>query len=205
MGSDIQRALLWILFGLSAFMLYDRWEVYNGRPSFFGAETQQVATTEAPKNEAALPSQSQTASLPAEAKTAVKAEPIQVETDLLKLSFDPEGAVIIGSELQKRKTRPFLGRYRPCRHEFSGKQAETPADVVLFTEQKGRTYLAQTGLIGGPYPTHKTQFKLVPGPLKMATVRTISPLSLKANPAVLKSLRASRSNAVITASKFLMK
>ena len=52
MGSDIQRALLWILFGLSAFMLYDRWEVYNGRPSFFGAETQQVATTEAPKNEA---------------------------------------------------------------------------------------------------------------------------------------------------------
>lgn len=45
MGSDIQRALLWILFGLSAFMLYDRWEVYNGRPSFFGAETQQVATT----------------------------------------------------------------------------------------------------------------------------------------------------------------
>ena len=47
MGSDIQRALLWILFGLSAFMLYDRWEVYNGRPSFFGAETQQVATTEA--------------------------------------------------------------------------------------------------------------------------------------------------------------
>jgi|GEM_PF-5120767 len=51
MGSDIQRALLWILFGLSAFMLYDRWEVYNGRPSFFGAETQQVATTEAPKNE----------------------------------------------------------------------------------------------------------------------------------------------------------
>lgn len=46
MGSDIQRALLWILFGLSAFMLYDRWEVYNGRPSFFGAETQQVATTE---------------------------------------------------------------------------------------------------------------------------------------------------------------
>ena len=109
MGSDIQRALLWILFGLSAFMLYDRWEVYNGRPSFFGAETQQVATTEAPKNEAALPSQSQTASLPAEAKTAVKAEPIQVETDLLKLSFDPE--VPSSSVLNfEKKNRPFLGR-----------------------------------------------------------------------------------------------
>lgn len=167
MGSDIQRALLWILFGLSAFMLYDRWEVYNGRPSFFGAETQQVATTEAPKNEAALPSQSQTASLPAEAKTAVKAEPIQVETDLLKLSFDPEGAVIIGSELRKEKqTIPWTDT--GLVGMILGNKAETPADVVLFTEQKGRTYLAQTGLIGGPYPTHKTQFKLVPGPLKMA-------------------------------------
>ena len=167
MGSDIQRALLWILFGLSAFMLYDHWEVYNGRPSFFGAETQQVATTEAPKNEAALPSQSQTASLPAEAKTAVKAEPIQVETDLLKLSFDPEGAVIIGSELRKEKqTIPWTDT--GLVGMILGNKAETPADVVLFTEQKGRTYLAQTGLIGGPYPTHKTQFKLVPGPLKMA-------------------------------------
>jgi len=44
MGSEIQRALLWILFGLSAFMLYDRWEVYNGRPSFFGAETHQTVS-----------------------------------------------------------------------------------------------------------------------------------------------------------------
>ena len=167
MGSDIQRALLWILFGLSAFMLYDRWEVYNGRPSFFGAETQQVATTEAPKNEAALPSQSQTASLPAEAKTAVKAEPIQVETDLLKLSFDPEGAVIIGSELRKEKqTIPWTDT--GLVGMILGNKADTPADVVLFTEQKGRTYSARAGLIGGPYPTHKTPFKLVPGPLKMA-------------------------------------
>ena len=139
MGSDIQRALLWILFGLSAFMLYDRWEVYNGRPSFFGAETQQVATTEAPKNEAALPSQSQTASLPAEAKTAVKAEPIQVETDLLKLSFDPEGAVIIGSELRKEKqTIPWTDT--GLVGMILGNKADTPADVVLFTEQKGSHY-----------------------------------------------------------------
>ena len=51
MGSDIQRALLWVLFGLSAFMLYDRWEVYNGRPSLIGTEaTQQVVNAEKPKD-----------------------------------------------------------------------------------------------------------------------------------------------------------
>lgn len=166
MGSDIQRALLWILFGLSAFMLYDRWEVYNGKPSLFGTETQQVATTEAPKADTTLPAQSQTASLPSDVAQEKKAEPVIVETDLVKLSFDPEGAVITHSELRKEKQQiPWTDT--GLVGMILGNKPEAPKDVVLFTEEKGRTYLAQSGLIGGPYPTHKTHFKLVPGPLKM--------------------------------------
>ena len=166
MGSDIQRALLWILFGLSAFMLYDRWEVYNGKPSLFGTETQQVATTEAPKADTTLPAQSQTASLPSDVAQDKKAEPVIVETDLVKLSFDPEGAVITHSELRKEKQQiPWTDT--GLVGMILGNKPEAPKDVVLFTEEKGRTYLAQSGLIGGPYPTHKTHFKLVPGPLKM--------------------------------------
>ena len=107
MGSDIQRALLWILFGLSAFMLYDRWEVYNGRPSFFGAETQQVATTEAPKNEAALPSQSQTASLPAEAKTRLSRFRLKQTSSSFPLIRKVPSSSVLNFE---KKNRPFLGR-----------------------------------------------------------------------------------------------
>jgi len=36
--------------------------------------------------------------------------------------------------------------------------------VVLFEATPNHTYLAQTGLIGGPYPNHKTVFTAKPGP-----------------------------------------
>ncbi len=55
MGSDIQRALLWILFGLSAFMLYDRWQVYNGHPSLIGADTEQTAPANTASNASVTP------------------------------------------------------------------------------------------------------------------------------------------------------
>ena len=91
------------LFGLSAFMLYDRWESTTAARLSSGLKPSRLRRRKHLRMRQPFPSQSQTASLPAEAKTAVKAEPIQVETDLLKLSFDPEGAVIIGSELRKEK------------------------------------------------------------------------------------------------------
>lgn len=167
MGSDIQRALLWILFGLSAFMLYDRWEVYNGKPPLFGPETQQTQNVSAPQGSADTPQASTAAALPTETAAAPKADLVHIETDLLNLSIDPTGAVIVGSELRKEKqTTPWTDT--GLVGMVLGNKPEAPKDVVLFTQEKGRTYLAQTGLIGGPYPTHKTAFKLVPGPLKLA-------------------------------------
>lgn len=164
MGSEIQRALLWILFGLSAFMLYDRWEIYNGRPSFFGTEVQQVATAD--KND--VPTvQAQPGEVPAEESVAVsKAELVTVETDLVKLSIDPNGAAIVRSQLLKEKQQiswtdtGLVGM-------ILGNEAQPAEDIVLFNQTNTDTYLAQTGLIGGPYPTHKTNFKLVDGPLKL--------------------------------------
>lgn len=167
MGSDIQRALLWILFGLSAFMLYDRWEVYNGKPPLFGPETQQTQNVSAPQGPADTPQASTASALPTETAAVPKADLVHVETDLLNLSIDPTGAVIVGSELRKEKqTTPWTDT--GLVGMVLGNKPEAPKDVVLFTQEKGRTYLAQTGLIGGPYPTHKTSFKLVPGPLKLA-------------------------------------
>lgn len=161
MGSDIQRALLWILFGLSAFMLYDRWEVYNGKPPLFGPETQQTQNVSAPQGSADTPQASTASALPTETAAVPKADLVHVETDLLNLSIDPTGAVIVGSELRKEKqTTPWTDT--GLVGMVLGNKPEAPKDVVLFTQEKRRTYLAQTGLIGGPYPTHKTAFKLVP-------------------------------------------
>ena len=165
MGNEIQRALLWILFGLSAFMLYDRWEVYNGKPSFFGEQTQVAQQQETKAND--TPTASGTLTVP-KADTAVtpKADLIQIETDLTKYSIDPEGAVIVHSDLLKEKQQipwtdvGLVGM-------ILGNKTPEAKDIVLFRQGEGRTYLAQTGLVGGPFPTHKTNFKLVPGPLKL--------------------------------------
>ena len=47
MGSDFQRTLMWVILVASCFMLWDNWNVYNGKPSFFGepatTQTEQTA------------------------------------------------------------------------------------------------------------------------------------------------------------------
>ena len=168
MGSDIQRALLWILFGLSAFMLYDRWQVYNGHPSLIGADTEQTAPANTASNASVTPpTATGSGVVPQEAAPAVKkADLITVETDLVKLSIDPNGAVIAGSQLLKEKQQVpwtdvgLVGM-------ILGNKPEPAKDVELFTDKGKKSYVAQTGLIGGAFPTHKTEFKLVPGPLKL--------------------------------------
>jgi YidC/Oxa1 family membrane protein insertase len=164
MGSEIQRALLWILFGLSAFMLYDRWEVYNGRPSFFGAETQQTVST----TQNSVPTSSITPNnVPEEqAVQPPKADLVKISTDLVSLSIDPSGATIVHSELLKEKQQiPWTDT--GLAGLVLGNKEKPAEDVVLFNQAKDNTYLAQTGLIGGPFPNHKTQFVLQPGPLTL--------------------------------------
>ena len=36
MGTDFQRTVLWVFFGMSLFLLWDRWLVHTGKPSMFG-------------------------------------------------------------------------------------------------------------------------------------------------------------------------
>ncbi len=170
MGNDIQRILLWILFGLSAFMLWDRWEVYTGHPGIFGGnQTQQAESqTSAPADTSVPTAAADNKIVPdSPVEAAPAANLITVETDLARISFDPEGAVITKLELTQEKQDPdwtdtgLVGL-------VLGKTPEPPKDVVLFDQTATRTYLAQTGLIGGDFPTHKTPFKVVDGPLKLA-------------------------------------
>jgi YidC/Oxa1 family membrane protein insertase len=39
MGTDFQRTILWVFFGMSLFLLWDRWLVHTGKPSMFGTAT----------------------------------------------------------------------------------------------------------------------------------------------------------------------
>ena len=158
--NDIRRTFLWVIFGFSMVLLWDQWQIYNGhKATFFPAPP--AATAEKPvaapasaakdlpvasvANSAANPTAgpSQVPSS-ANALVATPHERIEVATDVLKLSFDTEGGSLVRSEFLK-----------------FGDIADQQKPFVLLDESKARVYLAQTGLIGGPFASHKTPMKFM--------------------------------------------
>jgi YidC/Oxa1 family membrane protein insertase len=151
--NDIRRTILWVIFGFSLIMLWDQWQVYSGRQPTFLPSQHPVASSAAPAASAMPPT---AASAPAAAGSAVPAtapaeaapvaaaprERITVSTDVLQLTFDTEGGSIVGSG--------FL--------QYPVSSAD-PQPFVLLDDSPQRVYLAQSGLIGGPFPTHKTPMK----------------------------------------------
>lgn len=151
--NDIRRTILWVVFGFSLVMLWDQWQLHNGKkPTFFPtAMPPIVATDSSQTNNAPNPVSTQTAApLPADSAPDVnqtKAETIEVQTNLLKLRFDTQGASLIYAELLKHKDA----------HRLS-------SNVTLMDSSKERVYFAQSGLVGGPaavsWPTHKSPMRL---------------------------------------------
>jgi YidC/Oxa1 family membrane protein insertase len=155
--TDIRRTILWVIFGFSLVMLWDQWQVHNGnRPTFFpSANPPAVSAVPAPPS--AIPNPASVnvlPSLPQDGAPAVAnqaSEVIEVQTNVLKLNIDTQGASLTRAELLKHKDV-----HRPGSNE------------VLMDNTKERVYLAQTGLVGAPtgsnWPTHKTPMRLMTSP-----------------------------------------
>ncbi|MDO9405331.1 MAG: membrane protein insertase YidC [Polaromonas sp.] len=167
--NDIRRTILWVIFGFSMVLLWDQWQVFNGKQAtFFPAATNTAqAPATAPAGAASsVPSATGASSVPVPAGGAATAgagavpggspsaapaatrEKLVVNTDVFALTFDTEGGTLIRSAFNR----------------FKG---DTNAGFVLLDESPARVYVAQTGLVagsgGGSFPTHKTVMSLVPG------------------------------------------
>ena len=156
--NDIRRTILWVIFGFSMVLLWDKWQIHNGQKGTFllGTKPAVTAPATAPAPAAAssvtgassvpatsvplTPSTTAASSVPGTAMptASVSRELVTVTTDLLRLTFDTEGGTIVRSE--------FL------MHENDGKTG----NFVLLEQNAQRVYVAQSGLIGGAFPTHKT-------------------------------------------------
>jgi YidC/Oxa1 family membrane protein insertase len=154
--NDIRRTILWVIFGFSMVMLWDQWQVYNGnKATFFPSPAKTAASAAAPASAVtglptaittttaatgtAAMAQATGASAGAPAVAAAPRERIEVITDVLKLTFDTQGGTIIRSEFLKHADLN-----------------DTQKATVLLDESRDRVYVAQTGLIGGAFPNHKT-------------------------------------------------
>ncbi|MDH5856223.1 membrane protein insertase YidC [Lampropedia aestuarii] len=179
--NDIRRSILWVIFAFSLILLWDRWQVHNGNKAlFFPQPTETAATQSAPPD--SLPAANATpdiptastalaavnpAEVPSETQTAAQAaaaENVVVSSDVYKLTFSTEGGSLNRVELLQYENDQQTGK------------------EVLLEDSKNRVYVAQTGLIGGNYPNHKTIMTVADGPRELAdgqnslTIRFESPI-----------------------------
>ncbi|QXW18395.1 membrane protein insertase YidC [Comamonas aquatica] len=154
--NDIRRTILWVIFGFSMVLLWDQWQIHNGKQATFfpSAPKTVAATAPADKQPADVPD-ALTAATPAASASDVPGaaeaapvarETITVTTDVMRLTFDGQGGALVHAELLKY-----------------GSDADKSKPFVLFDESAERVYMAQTGLIGGNYPNHKTVMNVLPG------------------------------------------
>ena len=154
---DIKRTVLWVVFSLSLLLLWDNWMRYTGKPSMFFPNPAQVtkpvaggpagATGTVGSVVAAPQAAAGVNALPgADAVPATRGEVITIVTDLVKAQIDTTGGELKRLELLKHKDSD-----------------DPKQNMVLFDSTDKRTYLAQSGLIGGPFPNHRTIFTAKPG------------------------------------------
>jgi YidC/Oxa1 family membrane protein insertase len=155
--NDIRRTILWVIFGFSMVLLWDRWQIHNGHPAtFFPSPTEvaaQQATPAAPG--ASAPAAASPAAVPAAAAapgqpvadSTAPGELIEVSTDVYKATFDTRGATLVRLELLKHVD-----------------QDDRTRNIVLFDRHDQHVYVAQSGLVQAGaqgLPTHLSLFKFV--------------------------------------------
>ncbi|MCW5654794.1 membrane protein insertase YidC [Hydrogenophaga sp.] len=163
--NDIRRSILWVVFGMSMVLIWDKWQIHNGHAPTFFPGSAPASTAPAQPGPAAVTADT---SLPAAASTAAPggsapaseapggapsavAQRHEFSTDVFKLVFNSEGGSLIEAQLLK--------------HAEATQQSkdQTVRPFTLLNQDGNHVYVAQTGLIGGGFPTHKTPMTLVGG------------------------------------------
>lgn len=153
--SDMRRTLIWGVFIFSLFMIWDQWQVYNGKGSFFSPPPAEQQKTQQQNNTSELSSTStdgqQTLST-ADGKPAAVGQKVFVTTNVYKAEFDTLGASLVGLDLLK----------------YSDQQSKDHV-VNLFNPEY--EYVARMGVQGSNsknLPTYNQLMHLEPGETSLA-------------------------------------
>lgn len=159
--TDMRRTLLWGVFLVSLFLIYDAWNRHTGQPSMFapppakraaapvaasGPADVPVASTGVPGVPVPGVNAVPGAPSPAASAPVAASQRFDVTTDLMKVTLDSVGGDVVRVELLKQVD------------DF-----DKTKNVVLLDHSSQRLYKAQTGLTPGGLPNHLTPMTAVPG------------------------------------------
>ncbi len=169
--NDMRRTILWVVFSVSLVLLWDAWNIHNGKAPMFAPRPAAVAASGASALAPALPGSAAAVPVPGAAITAAAlpaalpasgvaaagpamAEKITITTDVLKATLDSKGGDLVRLELLNYSDA-----------------ADANKHVLLFDQSADRVYLAQTGLVttqaGVSLPNHLTLMQVLPGERKL--------------------------------------
>ena len=176
--TDMRRTLLWVVFAMSMFLIYDAWNKHNGHPSFFSpVPSKPVAAGLAPSATkpavAGAPGAAAGATPVAAAASGapMASERVTISTDLVKATLDSKGGTLVRVELLKEHEQierdgldhilGLIGMSKP--KDLSDQKR----NIVILDESAERFYVAETGLVppagGAGLPNHHTVMTLLPG------------------------------------------
>ena len=164
-----KRTILWIVFAVSLFFLWNDWMVSNGKQSMFSmTPPPKVATAPSPVVPASTVPGASAGAVPGVVAdpAALKSQIITVTTDVFKVDIDTAGGVVRRLELLKFKEATHPGWLGGCFGLSPACKTNrgTEKNELLFDQGDGKTYLAQTGLLGAAgLPNHNTIFAAKPG------------------------------------------
>ena len=150
---DFKKTILWAVFSMSGLMLYNNWQVHEGKPSLFGgtpvsapvsAEKTSVGNkVDAPVQ--ALGNATKPAAPVVNAGNIESAEKFTIKNDVLELEISAVGANVVDAKLLKA----FTAEQKP---------------VELFQYTPTHKYFARSGLVAlgnSDLPNHTSTFKLL--------------------------------------------
>jgi YidC/Oxa1 family membrane protein insertase len=173
--TDMRRTLLWVVFSMSLFLIWDAWNKHNGQPSFFSPAPAKVAAPATAPSAGGLPQPTVAGAAPAAAPAVtpgpapVIAEQTTIVTDVVKATLSGAGGTLTRVELLKYADHVEKEWYEPLLTLFGRTRAAPAAEtaVVLLDASANRLYAAETGLIpaagGTGLPNHHTLMTLSPG------------------------------------------
>lgn len=188
---ESQRLILFFVFSFSLFLLFDAWQRDQqppaaGRTPTTATEQKDNGVPPAP-SEKLIPSPAVTAPVPGAAAVAPAGQVVTVQTDVFKAEIST-----IGGDLRRLE----LTQHRDVENKKE--------NFVLFQQRPDHTYLAQSGLIGGDLPTHRTPYTAAAPSYQLAEGSNAVEVRLEAAPvkgvAVTKIYRFARGSYLIDVS-----